>query len=83
MYVFLHSTYMLPFHHYEYSLLFRYSYHKIHKILLLAISIGVVTNQMRQITHVAQIGEIGAELKKLAKNVEKSNYVKDQRQKLP
>ena len=52
----------------------------IHKIPLLSISIGVVTNQMREIIHVAQIGEIGAELKKLAKNVEKSNYVKDKRQ---
>jgi len=53
---------------------------KIHKIPLLSISIGVVTNEMRDITHVAQIGEIGAELKKLAKNIEKSNYVKDKRQ---
>jgi diguanylate cyclase (GGDEF)-like protein len=52
----------------------------IHKILLLSVSIGVVTNQTRDITHVAQIGEIGAELKKLAKGVEKSNYVKDKRQ---
>jgi diguanylate cyclase (GGDEF)-like protein len=56
---------------------------KIHKILLLSVSIGVVTNEMREITHVAQIGEIGAELKKLAKSMEKSNYVKDKRQKLP
>jgi len=53
---------------------------KIHKIPLLSISIGVVSNEMRNITHVAQIGEIGAELKKLAKSVEKSNYVKDKRQ---
>lgn len=53
---------------------------KIHKILLLSVSIGLVTNEMRAITHVAQIGEIGAELKKLAKAVEKSNYVKDKRQ---
>ena len=52
---------------------------KIHKIPLLSISIGVVTNQMRDINHVAQIGEIGAELKKLAKSEEKSNYVKDKR----
>jgi PleD family two-component response regulator len=52
----------------------------IHKILLLSVSIGVVTNQTRDITHVAQVGEIGAELKKLAKNVEKSNYIKDKRQ---
>ena len=56
---------------------------KIHKILLLSVSIGVVTNEMRNITHVAQIGEIGAELKKLAKGMEKSNYVKDKRQKIP
>ena len=56
---------------------------KIHKIALLSVSIGVVTNEMRNIAHVAQIGEIGAELKKLAKNVEKSNYVKDKRQKRP
>ncbi|MFA6358264.1 MAG: response regulator [Candidatus Omnitrophota bacterium] len=56
---------------------------KIHKILLLSISIGVVSNEMRKITHVAQIGEIGAELKKLAKSMEKSNYVKDKRQEKP
>ncbi len=53
---------------------------KIHKIPLLSISIGVVTNQTRNIIHVAEIGEIGAELKKLAKGMEKSNYVKDKRQ---
>ncbi len=56
---------------------------KIHKIPLLSISIGVVTNEMRDISHVAQIGEIGAELKKLAKSMEKSNYVKDKRQERP
>jgi len=56
---------------------------QIHKIRLLSISIGVVTNETRDITHVAQVGEIGAELKKLAKNVEKSNYVKDKRQSKP
>ncbi len=53
---------------------------QIHKIRLLSVSIGVVTNETRDITHVAQVGEIGAELKKLAKNVEKSNYIKDKRQ---
>ncbi|MDD5119818.1 MAG: response regulator [Candidatus Omnitrophica bacterium] len=56
---------------------------KIHRIPLLSISIGVVSNEMRSITHVAQIGEIGAELKKLAKSMEKSNYVKDKRQEKP
>jgi diguanylate cyclase (GGDEF)-like protein len=56
---------------------------KIHKIPLLSISIGVVSNEMRSITHVAQIGEIGAELKKLAKSLERSNYVKDKLQEKP
>jgi diguanylate cyclase (GGDEF)-like protein len=49
------------------------------KIPLLSISIGVVTNEFRKIEHVAQIGEIGAELKCYAKSLERSNYVKDQR----
>ena len=53
---------------------------KTEKIALLSVSIGIVTNLTREITHVAQIGEIGAELKKLAKSVDKSNYVKDNRQ---
>jgi diguanylate cyclase (GGDEF)-like protein len=49
------------------------------KIRLLSVSIGVVTNEERAITHVAQIGEIGAELKTLAKAQERSNFVKDRR----
>jgi diguanylate cyclase (GGDEF)-like protein len=49
------------------------------KVSLLSISIGVVTNEFRDIEHVAQIGEIGAELKEFAKRLEKSNYVKDKR----
>jgi len=49
------------------------------KVPLLSISIGIVSNETRQIEHVAQIGEIGAELKALAKQLERSNYVKDQR----
>jgi diguanylate cyclase (GGDEF)-like protein len=46
---------------------------------LLSISIGVVGNESRKITHVAEIGEIGAELKKYAKSLEGNNYVKDKR----
>ena len=49
------------------------------KIPLISISIGVVLNEVRKIEHVAQIGEIGAELKAYAKSLERSNYVKDQR----
>jgi len=49
------------------------------KFPLLSISIGVVTNESRKIEHVAQIGEIGAELKAYAKSQKKSNYVVDKR----
>ena len=49
---------------------------------LVSISIGIVSNVTQKITHVAQIGEIGAELKKAAKNIEKSVFVRDQRKQL-
>jgi len=48
---------------------------------LLAISIGIVSNVSSEITHVAQISEIAAELKKYAKSVDGSNFVRDKRQK--
>ena len=50
------------------------------KFGLLAISIGVVSNVNQPITHVAQISEIGAELKKYAKSFEKCIFVRDKRQ---
>jgi diguanylate cyclase (GGDEF)-like protein len=46
---------------------------------LITISIGIVTNEFRKIEHVAQIGEIGAELKSFAKSIGKSNYIRDKR----
>jgi len=46
---------------------------------LMSISIGIVSNSCTKISHVAQIGEIGAELKKYAKAQEKSNFVRDKR----
>ena len=49
------------------------------KIGLLSISIGIVSSVTHKITHVAQVSEIGAELKKYAKNIDKSVYVRDQR----
>ena len=49
------------------------------KIGLLSISIGIVSSVTHKITHVAQISEIGAELKKFAKSMDKSNYVRNQR----
>jgi diguanylate cyclase (GGDEF)-like protein len=45
----------------------------------LSVSIGVVTNEFRKIEHLAQISEIGAELKLYAKSLEKGVYVKDKR----
>jgi len=49
------------------------------KAALVSVSIGIVSNANQQITHVAQIGEIGAELKKYAKSAGKSNFKRDQR----
>ena len=46
---------------------------------LLSVSIGIVSSSTQKITHVAQISEIGAELKKYAKSFGKSNFVRDQR----
>jgi diguanylate cyclase (GGDEF)-like protein len=49
------------------------------KLGLLAISIGIVSNGHQEISHVAQVAEIGAELKKFAKSFDESNFVRDQR----
>ncbi|MCG8431893.1 MAG: response regulator, partial [Candidatus Omnitrophica bacterium] len=49
------------------------------KVPLISISIGVVSNETREISHVGEIGEIGAELKALAKAQEKSTVIKDKR----
>ncbi|HSV43247.1 MAG TPA: response regulator [Candidatus Bathyarchaeia archaeon] len=46
---------------------------------LLSISIGIVSNENQNIKHVAQIAEIGAELKKYAKSFERSNFVRNKR----
>jgi len=49
------------------------------KTSLVSVSIGIVSNVNQKITHVAQIGELGAELKKYAKSIGKSNFQRDQR----
>ena len=46
---------------------------------LMSISIGIVSNAFQKISHVAEISEIGAELKKYAKAQEISNFVRDKR----
>ncbi len=49
------------------------------KFGLLSISIGIVSNEKRELTHVAQIAELGAELKEAAKRIERSSVVRDKR----
>lgn len=49
------------------------------KFGLLSVSIGIVSTAQQDITHVAQIAEIGAELKKYAKSFDNSNFVRDKR----
>jgi len=51
------------------------------KASLVSVSIGIVSNVNQKITHVAQIGELGAELKKYAKSIGKSNFQRDHRKK--
>lgn len=46
---------------------------------LLSVSIGIVSNISQQLVHVAQIAEIAAELKKYAKSLEGSKFVRDKR----
>jgi len=45
----------------------------------ISISIGIISNENHNITHVAQIAEIGAELKKYAKTFQRSNFVRNKR----
>lgn len=49
------------------------------KFGLLAVSIAIVSNATHKITHVAQVGEISAELKKYAKTFNHSIAVRDKR----
>ncbi len=53
---------------------------KVYKAPLLSISIGVVTNEQTKLVHVAQVAQIGAEVKSYAKSMQKgSHYIKDKR----
>ena len=50
------------------------------KVPLVTVSIGIVTTENRKIHHVAEVGEIGAELKQYAKSLGGSKFVKERRQ---
>lgn len=50
---------------------------------MLTISIAIVSSEGRRLAHVAEIGELGAELKSYAKTFERSIYVKERRTPAP
>ena len=52
---------------------------KARRFPLMTISIAVVTNQQRPLKHVAQVAQLGAELKEWAKNQGGNRWVKDRR----
>ncbi|HSG10083.1 MAG TPA: diguanylate cyclase, partial [Longimicrobiales bacterium] len=54
----------------------------IHRIPLMTLSIGVVTNQFQIFEHTGQISELAAEMKTYAKTLPGSLYVVDRRQQL-
>ncbi|HSR42877.1 MAG TPA: diguanylate cyclase [Longimicrobiales bacterium] len=51
----------------------------IHRIPLMTLSIGIVTNQFQKVTHTAQVSELAAEMKSYAKSLPGSVYVVDRR----
>jgi len=55
----------------------------IHRIPLMTLSIGVVTNQFQSFEHTGQISELAAEMKSYAKSLPGSLYVVDRRHQLP
>jgi hypothetical protein len=55
----------------------------IHRIPLMTLSIGVVTNQFQVFEHTGQISELAAEMKTYAKTLPGSVYVVDRRHQLP
>jgi GGDEF domain-containing protein len=55
----------------------------IHRIPLMTLSIGIVTNQFQDFEHTGQISELAAEMKTYAKTLTGSVYVVDRRHQLP
>lgn len=52
---------------------------QLHRIPLMTLSIGVVTNRQRGFTHTAQVGELATEMKAYAKTKQGSIFVVDRR----
>jgi GGDEF domain-containing protein len=55
----------------------------IHRVPIMALSIGVVTNQFQEFEHTGQISELAAEMKGYAKSLPGSKYVVDIRHPAP
>lgn len=55
----------------------------IHRIPLMTLSIGIVTNQFHDFTHTAQMSELATEMKSYAKTLPGSVYVVDRRHPAP
>jgi hypothetical protein len=55
----------------------------VHRVPLMTLSIGVVTNQFLGFSHTAQISEFAAEMKTYAKSLPGSVYVVDRRHAAP
>ena len=61
----------------------KYRRGNIHRIPLMALSIGVVTNQFQIFEYTGQINELAAEIKMYAKSLPGSKYVVDRRHQSP
>jgi len=55
----------------------------VHRVPLMSLSIGVVTNQFQTFDHPGMISELAAEMKTFAKSLPGSKYVVDRRHKSP
>jgi diguanylate cyclase (GGDEF)-like protein len=53
---------------------------QLHRVPLMTVSIGVVSNERRHFTHAAQVSELATEMKSYAKTLEGSVYSIDRRQ---
>jgi hypothetical protein len=56
---------------------------QLHRVPLMTLSIGVVTNERRHFTHAAQVSELATEMKSYAKTLTGSVYSVDRRQDSP
>ncbi|MFA5780029.1 MAG: response regulator [Elusimicrobiota bacterium] len=52
---------------------------KVQAFPLMSVSIGIVSNEIRNFIHYAQLAELAAEVKAVAKEIPKSSYFKDRR----